>query len=154
MYEKLAAITQIWQRAKCYFTSMNNASNLITVPYMKTITTFFSEISQHSKFILKNCHNQSNLAQSQILFYVHQQPMVPDHGTQYEGNPSSHHGGKHKDGQMDRTLSYIRGFHLAEWGIIKWCFQHPVLQQSQYDQILKAQRKQQLTWQTLGLPSW
>ena len=37
--------------------------------------------------------------QSQILFYMHQQPMVPDHGTQYEENQSSHHGGICEDWQ-------------------------------------------------------
>ena len=34
---------------------------------------------------------------------MHQQPMVPDHGTKYEENPSSHHeeceGVEHPDGQ-------------------------------------------------------
>ena len=34
--------------------------------------------------------------------YMHQQPMVPDHGTQYKENPSSKHGGMHKDGLTDR----------------------------------------------------
>ena len=29
----------------------------------------------------KNCHNDSNLAQSQILLYKYQQLMLPDHGT-------------------------------------------------------------------------
>ena len=51
------------------------------------------------------------MAQSQILFYMHQRTMVPDHGTEYEENPSSYHGGMHKDGhpdwQTDQTLSYI-----------------------------------------------
>ena len=36
---------------------------------------------------------------------MHQQPMVPDHGTQYEESPSSHHRGmhenRHPDGQTD-----------------------------------------------------
>ena len=41
------------------------------------------------------------MAKSQILFYVHQQPMISDHGTQYEGNPSSHHGGMFEDGLTD-----------------------------------------------------
>ena len=96
MYEKLAIITQIWQKVNFYFTSMSNTSFLITVQDMKKITTFF----KHSKF-RKNYHNYTNLAQSQNLFYMHQQPVVPDHGTQHEGNPSSHHGGMHEDGWMD-----------------------------------------------------
>ena len=49
---------------------------------------------------------------SQILFYIHQCPMVPDHGTQYEDNPSSPHGGMCEDelthrpttGQMLRQM--------------------------------------------------
>ena len=48
----------------------------------------------------------SNLAQRQILFYMHQQPTVPDLGTQYEENPSSHQGKctrmeRDTDGQTD-----------------------------------------------------
>ena len=42
--------------------------------------------------------------------------MVPDHGTQYEENPSSHHGGMHVDGQTDWTLSYIPRFCLGRRG--------------------------------------
>ena len=78
---------------------------------MNKITAFFYEISQETKNWLKNCHNYSNLAHRQILFYMHQQPMVPDHGTQYEENLASHHGWMHKDGHTDGvtdwTLSYI-----------------------------------------------
>ena len=70
---------------------------LITVPNMKKITTFFTDILQHSK-CKKNGHNYSNLTQSQILFYLHQQPMVPDYCTQFEENPSSHHGRMHDNG--------------------------------------------------------
>ena len=40
----------------------------------------------------------SNLAQSQILFYMHQRPMVPDRGNQYEENESNNHEGMHEDG--------------------------------------------------------
>ena len=74
--------------------------------------------NKHSKF-MKNSHNYSNLAQSHILFYMHQRPMVPDHDIQYKENPSGHHGGMCEDGHTDRlmdgrtdalmdwTLSYI-----------------------------------------------
>ena len=48
MYEKVAKITQIWHRAKCYFTSMSNIWYPITLPNMTTITTSFSEISQET----------------------------------------------------------------------------------------------------------
>ena len=65
---------------------------------MNKITTFFLEISQQKlKIYEKNGHTYSYLAQSQILFYMHQWPMVCDHGTQYEENPSGHHGGMRKD---------------------------------------------------------
>ena len=43
-----------------------------------------------------------DLVQSQILFYMHQQPMVPDHATKYEENPSSHYGGMCEDGLTDQ----------------------------------------------------
>ena len=35
----------------------------------------------------------SNLAQSQIVFHMNEQPLVPDHGIQYKEQPSSHHEG-------------------------------------------------------------
>ena len=51
---------------------------------------------------MKKCHNYSNLAYCQILFYVRQQPMKPNSGTQYEENQVSHHRGMFQDGQLDR----------------------------------------------------
>ena len=50
--------------------------------------------------------------------------MVPDRGTQYEGNPSSYHGGMCEDdmtdwladGMTDWTLSQSPRFHLDEAG--------------------------------------
>ena len=69
---------------------------------MNIITTFISAISQQTiKIYEKNCHNYSNLAQSQILLYIHQRVMLPDHDTQYEENQSSHHGGVHEHGHPD-----------------------------------------------------
>ena len=67
---------------------------------MNTIITFFSEISQQTLKIDEKRHNYSNLAQTQIRFYIHQWPMVPHYGTQYEEHPASHHGGMegHKKG--------------------------------------------------------
>ena len=69
------------------------------------------------------------MAQSQIILYIHQRHMVPDHGTQYEDNPSSHHGGMYKDRQTDGLteeldLYYIPWFHLrrAENNIINQLF--------------------------------
>ena len=60
--EKVAIIAQ----------SMSNAWCLINVPNMNKIITFFWEISQQKlKIYEKNSHNYSNLAQSQILFYMH-----------------------------------------------------------------------------------
>ena len=55
--------------------------------------------------------------------------MVPDHGTKYEGNTASHHGGMHENGQMDRrTCRQVDGWTgpdpifpnsaIVEWGIL------------------------------------
>ena len=55
----------------------------------------------------KNGHNYSNLAQCYILFYMHQWPMVPDHGTQYEENRFSHHGGMHNNGHPDGWMARL-----------------------------------------------
>ena len=33
--------------------------------------------------------------------------MVPDHGTQYDGNPLSHHGGMLEDGLTDRRIAEL-----------------------------------------------
>ena len=52
----------------------------------------------------QNSNNYSNMRQSQILFYMHQRPIVPAHGTQYEEYTSNHHGGMHEDGQTDRWV--------------------------------------------------
>ena len=41
---------------------------------------------------------------SPIILYIHQRPMVPNNGTQYEENPYSHHGGMRKDEHLDRRL--------------------------------------------------
>ena len=47
---KRAIITQIWHRTK---SSLTIAWHLIIVPNMNKITTFFSEMSQHSKLLNK-----------------------------------------------------------------------------------------------------
>ena len=106
MYETLATIAQVWQRAKC----MSNVLDLINVPDMKT--KIHSSLRDHSTFKIyeKMTIISQNLAQIQIVFYMHQQPMVPDQGTQYEGNPSRYHGGMREDGLTDWTLSYIPQF--------------------------------------------
>ena len=46
--QKVTISTQIWHRAKSYFTCLSNAQYLITVPCMNKITTFFPEISQQT----------------------------------------------------------------------------------------------------------
>ena len=65
MYEQVAIITEIWHRARCYFTSMSNRwyMYLITVPNLNKITTFFSDISQQTlkiyekmAIITQSCH--------------------------------------------------------------------------------------------------
>ena len=61
--------------------------------------TFFFEISQQTlKLYFKIAIRTKILHRAKILGYVHQRPMVLDHGNQYEENPSSHHGGMHEDG--------------------------------------------------------
>ena len=39
---------------------------------------------------------------------MHHWPMVPDHGTQYEENPASHHGGMREDGQTDGLDPFLQ----------------------------------------------
>ena len=123
----MAIITQIWHRAKLYFTSIL-LKQLIVPDYCTTYEQNYHilvwDITRNTQNLCKNCHIYSNLAQSQILFYMHQQPMVPDHGTQYKENPFSYHGGMHKDvltdrlvdGLMDWTRSCIPWFHLSGAG--------------------------------------
>ena len=64
---------------------------------MNKITTSFFEISQHKTLKIARITQISQ--PYSILHY--QWPMVPDHGTQYEENPSSHHGGMHEDFPTD-----------------------------------------------------
>ena len=45
-----------------------------------------------------------NLSQS-LIHFLHQQPMVPDHGTQYEENTFRHHGEIHEDGHSDEQMN-------------------------------------------------
>ena len=67
----------------------------------------------------KNCHNYANLSQCQILFYMHQQPMVPDYGAKYEENPSWHHRGKCNDGiQFMKKNTII----TQVWHIVRYYF--------------------------------
>ena len=46
--------------------------------------------------------------------------MVPDHGSQYEENPSSHHRGMHKDGLTNRQDPFPYSI-VAEQGINTQC---------------------------------
>ena len=64
---------------------------------MNKITTFVSEISQQRLIIYEKIAIITQIWQSQILFYLHQQPMIPDHGTQDEENLFSHNGGMRED---------------------------------------------------------
>ena len=103
--------------AKYYFIGISNMWYLITIPNLNIITLFFFEISQQTlKMYFLNGHNYIHFAQNQILFYVHQRPIVPDHSTQYEETPYSLHGGMCKDGQADsqtdRANSYISPRHI------------------------------------------
>ena len=74
-----------WHKAKVYFTCIRPLLWLISVPIMNKIIFFFSKISQQThKIDDKYCHNYSNLAWGQMIFYMHQQDMVPDYCTVYE----------------------------------------------------------------------
>ena len=73
-------------------------------------TTFSFEISQQTQKLWKNDHHCKYLTQSQIVFYMNQQPMVPDHGAKYEENPVGHHRGMNEDRQTHNTCSYISQF--------------------------------------------
>ena len=93
-------ITEIWHRAICHFTSMSNTWYLIIVRNMYKIITFFFAISQLALKIYEQIAIIT-LAQSHILFYVHQRTMVPDQVPNMKKNPSSHHGGMHQDEHPD-----------------------------------------------------
>ena len=51
---------------------------------------------------------------------MHQRPMVPDHGTQYEEHSASHHGGMCKD-EIDPFLYSLIPLRLRRGVIIKKC---------------------------------
>ena len=115
MYEKVAIISQIWNKAKYYFTSISNTWYLITVANMNNTTTLFSEISQQTLKIYEKIKIIIQNWDSQILFYVH-------HGTKYEKNPSSHHEGMCEDGQTYKLMdcpffSIFPDSAIVEWGI-------------------------------------
>ena len=65
MYEKVAIITQIWNKVKCYFTNMSNAWFLVTTKYEQNHPILLCDITTNTQNVLKNSHNYSNLAQSQ-----------------------------------------------------------------------------------------
>ena len=47
--------------------------------YEQSQWIFLREIITNAQNLWKICHNYSNLAQGQILFYMYQQPMVHEH---------------------------------------------------------------------------
>ena len=80
----IALITQICHGAKCNFTCISNTWYLITVPNVNQIIPFFSEIAQQIHKVYEKVAIITQICQSQILFYVYQQPMVSDHGYWYQ----------------------------------------------------------------------
>ena len=70
----------------------------------------------------KKCHNYSNLEQNQFLYYVHQQPMVLNHGTKYEEKPSSHPEECVKMDRQTRPIPIFLDAAIAERGIINNCW--------------------------------
>ena len=96
MYEKVSIITQPWHRAKCYFTHEQCMVPDNCIKYEQSHHIFCSEISKQALYIYEKIAIIFLIwHKSQILLYTHQGPMVPDHGTQYEENPASHHIGMH-----------------------------------------------------------
>ena len=109
--KNIGIITPIWHRAKWYFTCIgntwyliakwyftciDNTWYLITVPNMIKINPFSIYISQQIQFVHKmyEVHNYSNLAQSQLLFYKHEQHIIPDNyqiWTTSQHSSLSHH---------------------------------------------------------------
>ena len=84
------------------------------VPNMNKINTYFSG-DKDAQNLWKNFHNYLNLAWSLILFYLHQHPIVSDHGTTYEKKsikPSSDYRGICEDRQTGPDSA------IAEWWII------------------------------------
>ena len=76
---------------------MSNACYLITSKYEQNHHIVLGDITTNTQNVCKHGHNYSSLAQSQIAFYMPQRPIVPDHSTQYEKNPPSHHRGMRED---------------------------------------------------------
>ena len=130
MYEKFAIITQIWQRATCYFTSMSNTSYLITTYQIWKKSPHSSLSNNHSKCMKKqqSLEIYEEIAiisqiwhRAKIYFMYISSPwyliMVPN---MMEIHPSIHpsipYGGMFEDGRTDWTLSYIPQFRLGRVG--------------------------------------
>ena len=87
IYEIMCTTATFWHRAQVYFICIKPLLWLITVSNVNNINTFSSEISnKYIKFM--KFHNYSNVAWSQILFYLHKQNMVSNCCTKYEQNQS------------------------------------------------------------------
>ena len=88
MYENVAIITQIWHSTKILFYKDKQCTKSphSSLKYHNKVPY------KHSK-LMKKMPQLFNLAWSNILVYMHLQPMVPDHGTKNEKNPSNPHGG-------------------------------------------------------------
>ena len=59
---------------------------MINVPNMNKINIFFSEISQQIYKMYEKVAIITQIWQSQMLFYKHEQGIVPDNCTKYEQN--------------------------------------------------------------------
>ena len=118
MHEKENIIIRIWQRAQCYVTSLSNASYLITVTNMKK--TYSLRYHNPQLLLGKSGHNYSTVVHSQILFYMQQRTVVPDHGTQYEETGFSHHWGMWEEWQMD-WISLIVSYNFKCRSMFTYC---------------------------------
>ena len=64
-------------------TSLTHGSGLVYQVWTKSTHSVLKYHNKQHTTFMKKCHNYSNMAQSPILFCVHQHPMVPDHSATY-----------------------------------------------------------------------
>ena len=105
---KLIIIHQLWHRAKLYLTCIRHLWYQLWREFIQP-----SQMNAWRQTKIMTIWPRAN----ENIFYVHQQPMVLDHGTIYEENPSSHHECKRTDWLTDRlTEGWMSGgFSLFLW---------------------------------------
>ena len=85
--KNIGIYTQIWNRAKLYFTCITNTWYLITVlkyEYNQLIPLW--DITTTAQNAWKGGHNYPKWLHSQMLFYKHEQHTAPDNCSNYGQN--------------------------------------------------------------------